>query len=149
MHVNTTLRQSIEERMRAAGLRVTPQRFAVLEYLAGTREHPTAEQVGAAVNSRFPTASRASVYNVLHALRDAGLVHEIYLDDAVARYNANLAPHHHFICRACGGLDDVDWQIAPELSGAIGGGRVVESYEVVLRGLCAGCGRAVTAGDNG
>ena len=125
--------------MRAVGMRVTPQRFAVLEYLAGTKGHPTAEQIGAAVNSRFPTASRASIYNVLHALRDAGLVHEIYLDDAVARYDANLGPHHHFICRSCGGLEDIDWRIAPDLPRALGGGRSVDSYEVILRGLCAGC----------
>jgi Fur family peroxide stress response transcriptional regulator len=120
-------------------MRVTPQRFAVLEYLAGTQEHPTADQIGMAVNSRFPTASRASIYNVLHALRDAGLVHEIYLDDAVARYDANLGQHHHFICRRCGGLDDLDWQMAPDLQHAIGGGRRVDSYEVILRGLCAKC----------
>ena len=125
--------------MRDAGMRVTPQRYAVLEYLAGTRDHPTAEQIDAAVNLRFPTASRASIYNVLHALRDAGLVHEIHLDDAVARYDANLGKHHHFICRRCGGLDDVDWHIAPDLEHRIGDGRVVDSYEVVLRGLCAEC----------
>jgi Fe2+ or Zn2+ uptake regulation protein len=147
--VDKKLRQSIEGRMRAAGMRVTPQRFAVLEYLAGTHEHPTAEQIGVAVNSRFPTASRASVYNVLHALRDAGMVHEIYLDDAVARYDANLAPHHHFICRACGLLDDVEWQIAPNPPSAIGGGRVVDSYEVILRGLCADCGRAASSAGPG
>ncbi|MGH9903906.1 MAG: Fur family transcriptional regulator, partial [Pyrinomonadaceae bacterium] len=94
-------------------MRLTPQRFAVLDYLLRSRAHPTAEQIGAAVNRQFPRASRATVYNTLHALRDAGLVHEIFMNDAVARYDANIDPHHHFVCRACGRLEDV----APEAAG--------------------------------
>src|SRR5215216_490866 len=129
--------------MREVGLKLTPQRFAVLDFLVRSREHPTADKISAALNRRFPRASRATIYNTLNALRDAGLVHEIYMDDAVARYDANLDPHHHFVCRVCGRLEDV---AADTLSDSLsdvtpGRGYAVESYEVVMRGVCGACNR--------
>jgi len=70
---------------------VTQQRVAVLEYLCATPTHPTAEEIGTAVNRAQPTTSRASVYNVLHSLKERGLIEELVFDDAVARYDATSA----------------------------------------------------------
>src|SRR5512144_2401951 len=106
-------RREIEQKLREKGLRVTVQRVAVLEFLSGTKSHPTADEVGATVNRRVSTASRASVYNVLHSLRDAGLVEEMVFEDAVARYDANLHRHHHFHCSRCGRVEDVPWEVVP------------------------------------
>src|SRR5216117_2365197 len=80
----------IGQRLRLAELRLTPQRYAVLDFLVRSESHPTAEQVGAGVNRRFPRASRATVYNALHTLCEAGLVQELYFEDGVARYDANV-----------------------------------------------------------
>jgi Fe2+ or Zn2+ uptake regulation protein len=133
-------RDRIETHLREAELKLTPQRFAVLDYLVNNDVHPTAEQISADLNRRFPRASRATIYNTLNALREAGLVQEIYLDDAVARYEANLAPHHHFVCRACGRLEDVAAEAVGALpSCELGAGYRVEAFEVVLRGVCAAC----------
>ena len=130
------------ERIRGAGLKLTPQRLAVLDYLQRATGHPTAEQIGAEVNRRLPRAARATVYNALRALRDAGLVSEVRLDGATARYDTNLAPHHHFICRRCGRIEDVSAdQAGPPPSFALGEGYAVEACEIVLRGLCASCAR--------
>ena len=131
------------ERIRGAGLKLTPQRLAVLDYLQRAAGHPTAEQIGAEVNRRLPRAARATVYNALRALRDAGLVSEVRLDGATARYDTNLAPHHHFICRRCGRIEDVSAEAAgpPPPSFAVGEGYAVEACEIVLRGLCAACAR--------
>ena len=135
------VRSRIEARVRAAGLKLTPQRFAVLDYLVSSLEHPTAEQIHSDLNRRFPRASRATIYNTLIALCDAGLVHEIYMDEAVARYDANVEPHHHFICRACGKLEDVPLSAVGTLSRCdLQAGYRVENYEVVMRGVCATCG---------
>ena len=130
------------ERIRGAGLKLTPQRLAVLDYLQRTEGHPTAEQIGAELNRGRSRAARATVYNALRALRDAGLVNEVRLDGATARYDTNLAPHHHFICRRCGRIEDVSADAAgPPPSFEVGAGYTVENYEIVLRGLCAGCAR--------
>jgi len=135
-----THRAGLAERLREKGLRVTQQRVAVLEYLCSTPTHPTAEQIGAAVNRAQPTTSRASVYNVLHSLKDAGLIEELVFDDAVARYDANLGPHHHFVCTRCGAVHDVAFDAVPALpKRRLPSGHAVESVEVTLRGACPGC----------
>ena len=135
------IRLLIETRVRAAGLKLTPQRFAVLDYLLSTPVHPTAEQIHRDLNRRFPRASRATVYNTLIALCDAGLVHEVYMDEAVARYDANIEPHHHFVCRMCSKLEDVPLSAIGTLSRCrLQAGYRVENYEVVMRGVCATCG---------
>jgi Fur family peroxide stress response transcriptional regulator len=135
--------EDMVRRIRGAGLKLTPQRLALLDYLHRTPGHPTAEQIGAGLNRRLPRAARATVYNALRALRDAGLVAEVRLDGATARYDINLARHHHFVCRRCGRIDDLsaDAAVAPPAY-EVGEGYTVEDCEIVLRGLCAACARA-------
>ena len=133
-------RKALAERLKEKGLRVTQQRVAVLEYLCSTPTHPTAEQIGAAVNRAQPTTSRASVYNVLHSLTACGLVEELVFDDAVARYDANLGPHHHFVCTGCGAVHDLPFDTVPPLpKRRLPSGHTVESVDVTLRGRCPAC----------
>jgi Fe2+ or Zn2+ uptake regulation protein len=133
-------RDNVEARLREAELRLTPQRFAVLEYLTRAPGHPTADQIAAEINRRFPRASRATVYNALKALRDAGLVREVATEEALTRYESNVEPHHHFVCRSCGKIEDVPpGAFAAPARVDIGGGREVEKVEVTLRGLCGAC----------
>jgi len=135
-------RLEVETCLRQKGLRVTTQRVAVLEYLASTPRHPTAEDTSRAVNRALPTASRASVYNVLHSLRRAGLIRELVFDDAVTRYDANGEKHHHFVCRCCGAVEDVEWEMLPAAPRRhLPDGRTVEAWAVTLRGLCPPCAR--------
>ncbi|HQR68697.1 MAG TPA: Fur family transcriptional regulator [Thermoanaerobaculia bacterium] len=130
-----------EQRLKEKGLRVTHPRMAVLSYLAGATHHPTAEEVGAAVNRDVPTAARASVYNVLHSLRDAGIVGELVFEDAVARYDVNVGRHHHFVCTVCGGVEDVPWEAVPPFpKRRLPAGHTVESGSVTLRGRWPGGG---------
>jgi Fur family peroxide stress response transcriptional regulator len=136
-------RALLSGRLKEKGLRVTQQRVAVLEYLLSTPRHPTAEEVGSAVNRAVPTASRASVYNVLHSLKESGLIEELVLDDALVRYDANLGRHHHFICRACAAVEDVPFETFREAPRPrLAEGHIVEDYTVTLRGLCPLCAKA-------
>jgi Fur family peroxide stress response transcriptional regulator len=133
-------RQDLELQLRERGLRVTDQRVAVLEFLASSPRHPTAEDIGAAVNRLVPRASRASIYNVLHSLKKAGLIEELVFDDAVGRYDANLRRHHHFVCRSCHAVEDVMWEaFSSGPRRRLPDGRTVEGYSVTLRGLCPSC----------
>lgn len=135
-------RNDVEALLRGAELRLTPQRFAVLEYLTRAAGHPTADQIAAEINRRFPRASRATVYNALKALREAGLVREVATEEALTRYESNVEPHHHFVCRSCGKMEDVPTEAfkAPARV-VLEGGHEVETVEVVLRGLCGACAR--------
>ena len=133
-------RDNVEARLREAELRLTPQRFAVLEYLTRAPGHPTADQIAAEINRRFPRASRATVYNALKALRDAGLVREVATEEALTRYESNVEPHHHFVCRSCGRIEDVPTgSFHVPTPARVEGGHEVETVEVTLRGLCGAC----------
>jgi len=118
---------------------MTPQRRAIVEYLEKARNHPTAEEIFSEVNRRFPMTSRATVYNTLKLLAGAELLHEIRKDDTV-RYDPNLSPHHHFVCRRCGRIEDIGWELIPPLAlGELPGRQLADSFEVTLFGLCLAC----------
>ena len=121
------------------GLKLTPQRRAIVDYLQTAGYHPTADDVLRAINHRFPMTSRATVYNTLNMLKVEGVVCEVF-EDGVSRFDPNLEPHHHFICERCGGVEDVEWTAIPPVGEiALPGGQKVQTFAVTLRGLCAAC----------
>lgn len=136
---NQDAARAIEGAFQKAGVRRTPQRFFVLEHLMTRPEHATAEELWAALNKRHARASRATVYNTLHALVEAGLVREFALHGKAARYDANLDRHHHFICDKCGAVEDIQWfEVAP-LKRSQMQGRSIRCCEVIFRGECVRC----------
>jgi len=130
--------RAIEAAFERTGVRRTSQRFFVLEHLLTHPDHATAEELWMALNQRHAQASRATVYNTLHALVEAGLVREFSLDGGAARYDANLERHHHFVCDNCGAVEDIDWFEVP-LNRSLTRRRGIRSCEVILRGVCAKC----------
>ncbi len=126
--------------LKSKGLRVTPQRFAVYANLLARTDHPTAEQILSDLNHDAPKSSQATVYSSLKALLDVGLVREVLLEGGVCRYDANVAPHHHFRCRSCGEIEDVAWDHFQAINfQGLRSGLQVESYELTLHGLCDRC----------
>ena len=130
----------LEQAFHSAALRPTAQRYAVLEFLVKHSAHATAEQIFGALNRNDPRASRATVYNNLRSLAKAGLVHEVMSEGKAARFDANLRPHHHFICERCHAVEDISWFDLPLSAGCAAlGGRAVSNYEIVFRGACVRC----------
>src|SRR5512135_3326468 len=95
------------EKYKQIGFKLTPQRLAILGYLDGNKDHPSAEDVYRAVSKRFPTMSFATVYNTLEALRRRGGVMELTLDPDKKRFDPNTEPHHHLICLKCRRIADI------------------------------------------
>jgi Fur family peroxide stress response transcriptional regulator len=122
------------------GLRCTPQRYVVLDYLARHPVHASADEIYRAVNRADPRASRATVYNSLHALAEAGLVRQVRLEGKSVRFDANVERHHHFVCEQCGRVEDIHWFDFPRLRRRSQlGARVIRDYEMILRGTCESC----------
>ena len=143
----SNVRAEVTEAFRAAGLRVTAQRYAILEFLARRPVHATADEILLAVNRGDPRASRATIYNSLRALARAGLVREVASEGKAARYDASLHRHHHFVCERCGGVEDIPWfDLPPAAARAALNGRALRWYEVVFRGLCMNCGKLSEVG---
>jgi Fur family transcriptional regulator, stress-responsive regulator len=139
--VTTTSRVDLIAAVRAAGLRVTAPRVAVLGEVS-EREHVTAEQVAHALRNRLGTISTQAVYDVLGALTRAGLIRRIEPAGSAARYEARVGDnHHHVVCRSCGAITDVDCAagFAPCLSPPDAGGFLIDEAEVTFWGLCPTC----------
>lgn len=131
--------QKVETLIREKGLKLTPQRQAIVEYLQGCTHHPTADDIFAAVNERFPLTSRATVYNTLNWLKEVGQVSEVF-EGGVARFDPNLEPHYHFVCRGCGSVEDIEPDaFGPLPNYNLPGRQTVESFDITMRGLCAKC----------
>jgi Fur family peroxide stress response transcriptional regulator len=125
---------------RRASLRLTPQRYAVFDRLLRQPDHPTAQEIFQAINRGHPRASRATVYNNLHALVRAGLVRPVVSDAGALRYDLDLIRHHHFICEWCGRVEDVPWfELSPPPDRSVLGARIVRNCHLVFRGLCETC----------
>ena len=131
---------NLEAHFERAGLRKTPQRFDVLEYLARRPIHATADEIFEALNKRDLRVSRATVYNCLRDLARTGLVREVPGEGKAARYDANLQRHHHFVCDECGTVEDIEWFDVPASAWkSAAGSRQVREPAVVLHGVCARC----------
>jgi Fur family transcriptional regulator, peroxide stress response regulator len=130
-----TVKRSLE----GSGLRCTPQRYAVMAFLMDCNRHPTAAEIFEAVNRVDPRSSRATTYNNLRDLVQAGLVREVAVEGRAARFDAKGMRHHHFICDRCGNVEDVEWfDVRKPARGSLGK-RVLRECELIFRGLCAKC----------
>ncbi len=92
---------TLKERCRKAGLKVTPQRMAVYQTLLETREHPSAEMVYRRVQRTFPSISLDTVNRTLLTLSDLGAAFVVEGSGDAKRFDANLKNHQHFKCLKC------------------------------------------------
>jgi len=130
-----------EQSLRAAGLRVTRPRIAVLAALHD-RPHADTDSVIGAVRGDLGEVSQQAVYDVLRALTQAGLVRRIQPTGHVARYETRIGDnHHHVVCRTCGTIADVDCALGevPCLTAAHDRGFVIDEAEVIYWGQCPAC----------
>ena len=130
---------AIKRALADSGLRSTPQRYAVMAFLMGRARHPTAAEIFEAVNQVDPRSSRATIYNNLRDLVQAGLVREVAMEGRAARFDAKSMRHYHFICDRCGNVEDVNWYHVPRPAAASLGKRVLRECELIFRGLCSRC----------
>lgn len=131
--------ESIKQSLEDSGLRCTPQRYAVMAFLLECHRHPTAAEIFHAVNRMDPRSSRATTYNNLRDLVQAGLVREVAVEGRAARFDARGTRHHHFICDRCGNVEDMEWFATPKPSSGSLGKRIIRECELIFRGLCTKC----------
>lgn len=133
------------EMLRAAGLRATAQRAAVLDVLhhAATHgEHLTVQDIGAQVRDRLGAVSTQAVYDCLDALTAGGLAERVDLPGHAALYEAaRTEPHDHLVCRRCGTVRDVPRSDGPCRALPRDAGQVV-AVEATFQGLCPACASA-------
>lgn len=145
MTIDPALIPSPEDQLRAASLRVTSPRLAVLTAV-GSLPHADVETITAAVRLRIGSVSTQAVYDVLKALTTAGLLRRIEPAGSPALFETRVGDnHHHVICRGCGTVADVDCAIghAPCLESSAVQGFTVDEAEILFWGTCASCRQSV------
>jgi Fe2+ or Zn2+ uptake regulation protein/O6-methylguanine-DNA--protein-cysteine methyltransferase len=137
-HAGVTFGPDAGELLRARGLRVTPQRRAILGAFAqGAAEHLSADEIHARAAAVVPELGRGTVYATLAELTELGILAARGSPEPV-RYETNTEPHQHFRCRLCLRLFDVE--LPDPAAGALAAkGFVVEQMTITAEGVCAEC----------
>lgn len=138
----------VEDKMQKAlatlkeeGIRITPQRHAVLEYLLESKAHPTADDIYKALEEKFPNMSVATVYNNLRVLRKVGLIRELTYGDDSSRFDCNMIEHYHIMCEECGKIVDFHYPPLDEVESLAEKvtGFEVSHHRMELYGKCDDC----------
>lgn len=136
--------------LKRAGLKLTPQRIAIVQLFASDETHPTAQDLFERLRPSFPSMSFATVYNTLDTLARTGLAGIVRLPGKrgdAARFDPNTAPHHHAVCDGCGAVLDIGAGTLSPTRAAVrrlrrlAPGFSVRAVERVYRGLCSRCAR--------
>ena len=126
-------------KLKQIGLRITPQRQAILKLLDGNRTHPSAENIYHEVLKQYPQISFATVYNTLSRLAEAGEIQELDIDPRKKRFDPCLSHHLHFYCRVCRKIYDVEYELTFPKTIQRAGRHKVEAIQVNLKGVCDAC----------
>jgi Fur family ferric uptake transcriptional regulator len=133
---------SVDERLRARGLRWTPQRRTVIEVLAETDGHVTGADLVERCRTRDPATIASTVYRTLDVLEDLGLVRHGHGPDGREEYHVlPVDDHGHLHCEACGDTRQMSEAEATAVAGAVRdvGGFEIDVGHVTLVGRCASC----------
>ena len=118
------------------------KRSAILEYLRSTCAHPSAETVYTDLKQQIPDLSMGTVYRNLNLFRQQGLASVVATVRGVERFDANTAPHVHFICSECDSVIDlVDMEVPDMLKNQASrccGGRA-DDCQLSFSGVCGAC----------
>ncbi|GAB4278388.1 MAG: hypothetical protein Kow0092_34180 [Deferrisomatales bacterium] len=133
--------ERIIRRLREEGLKVTPQRIAIVRYLDGNTNHPSVDEIHRQVAREFPTISLATVYNTLDTLERIREVQTLTIDPARKHYDPETRHHHHLICTDCRSIKDVfaDYTEVLDVPGDVADEFRVEEASVFFRGVCRNC----------
>lgn len=132
------------ERLHGAGLRVTPQRTAVLQALMAAPEPVTARTVWHTVRVAHPSVSLDTVYRNLTALVQHGLISQVNLqsrESARFEFQGEAGHHHHFVCLDCGRAFCVEACPVPDVTvrPEEDPGFEVSGHAFEVYGRCSGC----------
>ncbi|MBI5182462.1 MAG: transcriptional repressor [Nitrospirae bacterium] len=120
-------------------LKLTPQRLAILDYLDGNKDHPSAEDIYNAVSKKFPTMSFATVYNTLERLKLMGEVIELTINAEKKHFDPNTKHHHHLMCIECKKIVDIFTDFKLEMPVIDKKGFEIIGNHIGFYGVCPRC----------
>ena len=123
---------------------MTRQRALIAWILRTAERHLTAEEIYHLARRSIPSIAMGTVYRNLRLMVECGELRRVETAGGPVRYDANLAPHGHLVCRVCGRLEDVAVPfLAPYLSWAAG--EAEPEYDLSVSWVCPDCREAAQA----
>lgn len=134
--------ETMIQKLREKGLRITPQRIAILRVLSVSKGHPSVENIYEQVKEEFPTTSVATVYKNVSTLKELGEVLELSFGTESSRYDGSKPnPHPHLICTECKKIIDPDIGILNDVSTELINetGFRITNHRLDFFGICPEC----------
>jgi len=137
------MRQNVDERLRAAGHRVTWPRRAVIQVLQETDDLLAPEEVHQRAAAMYPALGLVTVYRTLNLLAGLGLARRVHWQDGCHAYAWSSFEHgHHVICRHCqAAVEFAGEEDLASLMQRVAGqtGYAIDGHMLELVGLCPRC----------
>jgi len=131
-------------RLREHGLRMTPQRRAIVSEVMRTQGHISPAQMARTIQSEMPGVNASTIYRTLALLEEMGVLAHAHLESGAEYHRTEEAGHVHLTCSNCGDEDDLSIGEADALI------RLIEQHHgfepdlthFAIGGLCADCKKA-------
>ena len=136
--------KSMTQELRYHGLKSTPQRIWVYDYMCNHKTHPDADEIYSAMAENGYSITRATVYNILQSFVKAGLLIEVKADSTRTRYDANTNLHGHFICQSCNCI--YDFKVDALTADGLNNFDILQK-DVYFSGICNNCKNILNKGD--
>ena len=127
--------------LKQKGLKMTPQRRLILEYIHDNQAHLTAEELINYLDTRAPGINKSTVYRTLDLLEESGCVVKSEIDGRSIYHHAEEGHHHHLICRVCGKTINCHENIVADLKKTLLKeiGFQADLNHVMITGTCSAC----------
>ena len=133
--------ERIKNVLNKKSIKPTYQRLKILEYMdRNTKNHPTVEMIYEELLKDIPTISITTIYNTMNTFLEKGLVYGVTITGTEVRYDFNTNPHHHFLCKECGRIMDINVKcpFAERNKNSVCGHQIEEVHGY-LKGICKDC----------
>jgi Fur family ferric uptake transcriptional regulator len=142
--VPATTNPDLLQELRGRGLRMTPQRRAIVAEVMRAKGHISPIEIARKVQADMPGVNASTVYRTLSLLEDVGVLQHSHVETGAEYHRAEESHHVHLTCRNCGRDDELSLAEATRLQGLIRRhhGFVADLTHFAITGLCADCAAA-------
>jgi len=132
---------NLVETLQRQGLRMTPQRRAIVAEIMATQGHISPTAIARAVRERVPGVNPSTVYRTLDLLENLGIISHAHLESGAEYHRRSESDHVHLICSRCGSDDSLSSQEADGLKRLIARhhGFSPDLTHFAISGLCSDC----------
>jgi len=120
-------------------IRPTPQRLEVHKLLLEKDKHLSAEEIHDQVKQRMPAVSLATIYTILDLFKEKHVINEIRIQFDKSCFEARIDPHHHFLCKKCEKIFDINMEPCPAIEKREIEGNIIEELQGYFYGTCKNC----------